>query len=280
MTLTLSSGDFIVDESALGRIVFVYETEAVTSLNQQRFEAAYQQWEALSNVDFRPRDGEGDYVLVRNTDRNRADVGYQGGERDLQMRAWTSNFTIMHEMAHTLGVRHEQSRPDRDIYVTINGDNVSETACGGNDCISNFNITADYAYPTGDHGLYDFGSIMHYGQFTFAVDDTIPTIYVNEPWTTAWQENIGQRSALSEWDEIEMGYIYPPGNWRFVDQNTSAGTNDGKFTTPYDDWNTAIAQTPVGGKLVVLYPDPYVAPGVYNRPMLIEAPLGAVIKGP
>jgi hypothetical protein len=35
-----------------------------------------------------------------------------------------TNGTIMHEYLHTLGIFHEQMRPDRDSYVTINWDTI------------------------------------------------------------------------------------------------------------------------------------------------------------
>ncbi|KAG7165510.1 Blastula protease 10-like 6, partial [Homarus americanus] len=62
--------------------------------------------------------------------------------------------TIVHELGHSLGFFHEQSRPDRDTYVTILLDNVIT----GKE--HNFQIQStalDYGVP------YDYTSIMHYG---------------------------------------------------------------------------------------------------------------------
>jgi astacin len=60
---------------------------------------------------------------------------------------------ILHEMGHALGLYHEQSRYDRDSYITFNLNNVIDGE--------------EYAFaqPVGngqDLGSYDYASIMHY----------------------------------------------------------------------------------------------------------------------
>ena len=71
--------------------------------------------------------------------------------------------TIMHEFTHAMGLKHTQSRPDRDDYVTIMWDNISEGHS------HNFDKAAEYAYTT--MGMdYNYMSVMHYrnGYFTLS----------------------------------------------------------------------------------------------------------------
>ena len=64
---------------------------------------------------------------------------------------------IVHELGHALGLRHEQTRPDRDNYVRIVKSNIPEKM--------HFNFK-QYDYDEIDsQGLpYDYFSIMHYGE--------------------------------------------------------------------------------------------------------------------
>ena len=62
--------------------------------------------------------------------------------------------TVMHELAHAQGIIHEQSRMDRDNYVTIKFENIIS------DKEYNFEKHAD----TKTDGFpYDYQSMMHYG---------------------------------------------------------------------------------------------------------------------
>lgn len=61
-----------------------------------------------------------------------------------------------HEIGHALGFYHEQSRPDRDEYVTVNVNNIQFGLA------SNFDKTSWQTLRTS--GVpYDYSSVMHYG---------------------------------------------------------------------------------------------------------------------
>ncbi|KAF2177223.1 zincin [Zopfia rhizophila CBS 207.26] len=79
-----------------------------------------------------------------------------------------------HEIGHTLGLFHEQQRPDRDAYMTLHCENVRDDENGvpavcGQNCQGlgcNFRINSvtesDWA------GAYDVLSIMHYSMYEFS----------------------------------------------------------------------------------------------------------------
>lgn len=226
--------------------------------------------EAVANVNFRPRSGEADYVHIKwHASLTNAELGLVGGRQLINVADGATMWNLVHELMHCLGVVHEQSRQDRDGFVDIKWAQIHQTFCNG-PCDSNFQID----FSTWTYGYYDFDSIMHYGQFAFAIGSN-PTI-VCKAGFESWQNRIGQRGRLSALDVLTISFLYPEGNWRFVDEDASPALLQlGAFLLPWDTFLEGMGLTPSGGRLH-MQPGDYAGIGVYDEPIEIRAPLGGV----
>ncbi|XP_043211213.1 blastula protease 10-like [Amphibalanus amphitrite] len=102
---------------------------------------------------------------------------------------------VVHEIGHAIGFWHEQSRTDRDSYVTVISENI-QTDRGGN-----FNI----AFTEQSLGVpYDLNSLMHYGGFAFT-NNGFPTLVTND---IAQAGLIGNRDVLSHRDKHLANLMY------------------------------------------------------------------------
>jgi len=129
-------------------------------------------------------------------------VGHRPGRKNrisLARGCWRVG-TVMHEIGHTIGLYHEQSRPDRDNFVEILWGNIK----GGMD----FNFKKQRASNIDSLGTpYDYKSMMHYGAYGFGGGSM--TIKTKDP---AMQRVIGQRTGPSEIDIKQINLMYCNGD--------------------------------------------------------------------
>ncbi|CAH1772988.1 unnamed protein product [Owenia fusiformis] len=97
--------------------------------------------------------------------------------------------TIAHEIGHSIGFWHEQSRPDREDYITIHYDNIKDGKAYNFQRRTWKEIT-DLEVP------YDIGSDLHYGSKYFSSNERY-TIETKDP---LMQNVLGQRQELSFYD--------------------------------------------------------------------------------
>ncbi|XP_065313364.1 zinc metalloproteinase nas-34-like [Gordionus sp. m RMFG-2023] len=107
---------------------------------------------------------------------------------------------IAHEIGHSVGFFHEQSRPGRDAYLLINMSAINVLAA------SSFHVDegVDYGSP------YDHGSIMHYGPNAFLQKGFVgPVIRTTD---SLMQTTIGSGTELSFYDSRSANRFYCSGD--------------------------------------------------------------------
>lgn len=142
------------------------------------------------------RTTQSDYVAI-TSDSNGcwSYVGRTGGRQPLNLQRGCLVLGIVeHEMLHALGIWHEQSRPDRDQFVSINWDNIEP---GKEHNFYKKNPSQVLVYDS-----YDYGSVMHYSACAFTSNGR-PTITPLDP-----NANIGQRNGMSNQDVQKLLKFY------------------------------------------------------------------------
>ena len=132
---------------------------------KDKWNAAKAHWEAQTNVEFKVRTNEADYVQVIKGSGCYSYIGRIGGRQDLSIGSGCSTGNAIHEIGHAIGMYQEHTRTDRDNDVVVLFQNIT-AGYEHNFYICN-NCTAN--------GALDFGSIMMYGSYSFSKNNQ-PTI--------------------------------------------------------------------------------------------------------
>jgi hypothetical protein len=168
--------------------------------NPQRVRDAIAHWETNTRFRFIERTpanaaSHPDFVRFVNGSGCSSAVGRRGGMQTVTLASGCTVGNAIHEIGHVIGLWHEQSREDRDSFVTVQWANIQ----AGREHNFNQHITDG-----DDVGAYDYGSIMHYPRDAFSVngqDTLVPTT----PGVS-----IGQRTALSAGDIASANAMCPP----------------------------------------------------------------------
>ncbi|CAH4028096.1 low choriolytic enzyme-like isoform X1 [Pieris brassicae] len=153
----------------------------------------------LTCLRFVPYSGQSDYIIIKSSKTGCwSSVGRLGGRQEVNLQApgcVSKKGTVLHELLHAIGFMHEQSRPERDDFVTINYDNVKPG--------TEINFKKSDVKRTDNFGIgYDYNSVMHYSEFAFSRNSkkTIDPKISNT--------KIGQREGLSRGDVKKVNNMY------------------------------------------------------------------------
>lgn len=194
-----------------GRIPYVLDS-GFSDRQRQVILQAIDHWNTRTPIRLYERASETNYVRFSTSNNPIAcssNVGMIGGMQRISLPEGCGVGATIHEIGHAVGLWHEQSRNDRNRYLTVLYENIDKP--NG----AQFDQTFDDGI---DAGPYDLGSIMHYGAFDFSKDGLQPAME-----TVPAGIPMGQRTGLSSGDIDAVRRLYGESVVRTVVATVPAG---------------------------------------------------------
>ncbi|XP_025097520.1 LOW QUALITY PROTEIN: zinc metalloproteinase nas-33-like [Pomacea canaliculata] len=183
-----------------GVVPYIF-TDTLTPMARSAVLQAFSHIHKVTCIRFRQKEQhDADFIKFISDPGCWSGIGRVGGGQLLSLGTGCDNVgTAVHEITHSLGVWHEQARSDRDKYVRVLEENVSEKFLPDFQKIGPA-LATSRGYP------YDYRSIMHYSTHAFTRNGQ-PTIEV-----TGVGKKLGislkSRSTLSNIDVAQLRDMY------------------------------------------------------------------------
>eukprot|EP00092_Neocalanus_flemingeri_P002387 GFUD01002553.1.p1 GENE.GFUD01002553.1~~GFUD01002553.1.p1 ORF type:complete len:448 (+),score=77.44 GFUD01002553.1:123-1466(+) len=184
-------------------------------------ETTVQDSEGQSCIIFEENQSKIDFVLITadgggisSGTKCFSQLGRAGGKQILNLDlSCLNNFTIVHELVHSLGFTHEHNRPDRDKYVTVHSENILRSR--QNDFKKRERGNSKW-FEAGDvdtqNTPFDFQSVLLYppsvtSSKSISVNGK-PILEYNSPLIPSWPSFAPDEKPLTVIDTVEISLAY------------------------------------------------------------------------